>query len=188
MIEELKEIYFDIQNKSLLLDLINLEAFNFGSEVINNIFQTIENEMIMDTFLSKTEEVIPFKGGLPKTPLIVGLAGVLPDSINNLVSKFVGYQSKAVKAMSLIINEVWLPNKWPDWELNLYILQRKRRMIRNVILNEFSKLKGFKSINRRKEEFTKLPRWLRRNLIVVSCEYLFPRTQKNEIFIREQTI
>ena len=103
MMEELKEIYFDIQNKNLLLDSMNLEAFNIGGEVINNIFQTIENEMIMDTFLSKTEEVIPFKGGLPKTPLIVGLAGVLPDSINNLVSKFVGYQSKSAKHLTEFI-------------------------------------------------------------------------------------
>ena len=85
---------------------MNLEAFNFGSEVINNLLQTIENEMIMDTFLNKTKEVIPFKGGLPKTPLIVGLAGVLPDSINNLVSKFVGYQSKPAKQLNGIIEEI----------------------------------------------------------------------------------
>ena len=104
--EELKEIYFDIQNKSLLLDLIDLEAFSFGDEIINNCLQTIENEMIMDTFSSKTKEVIPFEGGLPETPLIVGLTGVLPDSINNLVSKFVGYQSKPAKQLNGIIEEI----------------------------------------------------------------------------------
>jgi hypothetical protein len=58
MMEELKEIYFDFQNKSLLLDSMNLEAFNFGDEIINNLLQTIENEMIMNTFLNNIENNI----------------------------------------------------------------------------------------------------------------------------------
>jgi hypothetical protein len=172
---------------------IELKEIIFGFEIVENLFQMIENEMIMDSFLRsiekpKVEDVVPFRGGLPQMPLIVGLAGALPDGVNNLISKFVGYQSKAVTAMKQVINEVWLPNKWPDWELNLYILQHKRRMIRGVIGGEYYNLKGYKSINRRKEEFAKLPKWLRKGLRGEYGLSLFPQTLKNEIFIREQTM
>ena len=90
---------------------IELKEIMFGIEIVRNLFQIIENEMIMNSFLSniekiKVESVVPFRGGLPQLPLIVGLAGVLPDGINNLISKFVGYQNKPVKQLIGIIEEI----------------------------------------------------------------------------------
>jgi hypothetical protein len=90
---------------------IELKEIIFGIEIVENLFEVIENEMIMDSFLRsvekpKIEDVVPFRGGLPQMPLIVGLAGVLPDGINNLISKFVGYQSKPAKQLTGIIEEI----------------------------------------------------------------------------------
>ena len=84
---------------------IELKEIIFGLEIVENLFKIIENEMVMDSFLrsiekSKVEDVVPFRGGLPQRPLSVGLAGALPDGINNLISKFVGYQSKPAKELN----------------------------------------------------------------------------------------
>ena len=69
---------------------IELKEINLNIVVIENLFKMIENEMVEDTFLSKIVDMTPFKGGLPKVPLIVGLIFGVPDKINNLISKFVG--------------------------------------------------------------------------------------------------
>ena len=47
-----------------------------------------------------------FKGGLPELPLIVALAHELPDSVNNLVWKFVGCESKAMKELKITIANI----------------------------------------------------------------------------------
>ena len=90
---------------------IELNEISFGFEIVENLFQIIENEMIMNSFLRsiekpKVEDVVPFIGGLPQIPLIVGLAGFLPDDINNLISKFAGYQSKSSKKLTEVIEEL----------------------------------------------------------------------------------
>ena len=59
---------------------IELKEINLNIEVIKNLFRMFEN---------KKMDMTPFKGGLPKVPLIVGLIFGVPDNINNLISKFV---------------------------------------------------------------------------------------------------
>ena len=56
--------------------------------------------------IEELREVIPFKGGLPEAPLVVGLLGIVPNSINNLISKFVGYQSKVARDLKETIESI----------------------------------------------------------------------------------
>jgi hypothetical protein len=68
---------------------------------ITNLFQQLENIKIQEI-----KEIAPFKGGLPHMPLVVSLIGKLPDNVNNLISKFVGYQSKPVVQLINIVDEI----------------------------------------------------------------------------------
>ena len=65
--------------------------------------------------------------------------------------------------MMLIKKEIWQPNK-----LNLNILRRKRRLFDEIIDKEYKHLKSIRAVNKRKEEFLKLPRWIKKGLY---CEY-----------------
>ena len=132
------------------------------------------------TVLSKVDDITPFKGGLAQTPIIVGLIGKVNDNVNNLISKFVGYQSKAVKEMMLIKKEIWQPNK-----LNLNILRRKRRLFDEIIDKEYKQLKSIRAVNKRKEEFLKLPRWIKKGLYREYRNLLFSRKSQNDFFFPE---
>jgi hypothetical protein len=50
--------------------------------------------MIYFTSLEKNQKLkqVPVKGGLPQVPLIVGLIRKVPNGINNLIAKCVGFQ------------------------------------------------------------------------------------------------
>jgi hypothetical protein len=74
--------------------VVELKEISFKSQAIEDLFQELEK--IKE---HEFKDVTPFKGGLSQVPLVVGLVGKLPDGINNLISKFVGLQSKAVKEL-----------------------------------------------------------------------------------------
>jgi hypothetical protein len=79
---------------------IELKEINLKIEVIKNLFQQIEN--------MKIRESVPFLGGLPKTPLFVGLIRKVPDNINNLISKFVGFPVHPIaKALQTVICNIY---------------------------------------------------------------------------------
>ena len=75
---------------------MELKEIKIEFEVIENLFKQIE----------RINEPVPFKGGLPQLPLVVGLVGKMPDSVNNLISKFVGYQSKPARQLTKIIEKM----------------------------------------------------------------------------------
>ena len=74
---------------------MKLKEIKLEVEVIENIFKQLE----------RIKKPVPFKGGLSQFPLVVGLVGKIPDSINNLVSKFVGYKSKPTRQLTEIIEK-----------------------------------------------------------------------------------
>ena len=65
-------------------------------EVIENMFKQLE----------RVKKPVPFKGGLSQFPLVVGLVSKIPDSVNNLISKFVGYKSKPARQLTRIIEQM----------------------------------------------------------------------------------
>ena len=50
------------------------------------------------------EDMTPFKGGLPELPRVVGLICKLPDGVNNLISKFLGFERRLVKQIKFYMN------------------------------------------------------------------------------------
>ena len=74
---------------------VELKEIKIEVEVIEKLFKELE----------RISEPVPFKGGLPQFPLVVGLVGKLPDSVNNIISKFIGYQSKPAKQLIRIIEK-----------------------------------------------------------------------------------
>ena len=178
---------------------INFDKINFETEVINNLFQQIENKMIIKSFLkNQKEEVVHFKGGLPQVPLIVGLVGKVPDHINNLISKFVGFQSKVAKR----INEAVIRYKhafrhMPEWINDREgVLKEVVREFKNKKRNSFidhvqcleEKIKRHKRIAEKREAFLKLRDWEQRYLIKRSWYWLFPRYAMNLKFLNEQML
>jgi hypothetical protein len=136
---------------------------------------------------NELKEIIPFKGGRPKNPLIVGLVwSVLPDDVNNLISKYVGVKNRAFENL--------LP-----WELRLF---RTEDMVKNIMKKkflriyrwcslEYGRLLKIKSIPNRRLEFAKLPKWVRKEIILIIADNindLFPTNKKNIHFINEQMI
>ena len=85
--------------------------------------------------------------------------------------------------MMLIKKEIWQPNK-----LNLNILRRKRRLFNEIIDKEYKQLKSIKAVNKRKEEFLKLPRWIKKGLYREYRNLLFSRNSQNDFFLPEHMI
>ena len=135
---------------------------------------------------SELKDIIPFKGGLPQVPLVVGLVGKVPDHINNLISKFVGFEKRVFKEL--------LP-----WELRFF---RSEDMVKNIMRRkflrvyrwcslEYDRLLRIKSIPNRRLEFTKLPKWVRKEIMMILTDNindLFPKNKTNSHFINEQMI
>ena len=72
---------------------MKLKEIKLEVEIIENLFKQLE----------RISEPVLFKGGLPQFPLVVGLVDKLPDSVNNIISNFIGYQSKPAKQLTGII-------------------------------------------------------------------------------------
>ena len=155
---------------------INFDRINFETEVINNLFQKIER------LLSKREEVVPFKGGLPRVPLVVGLIGKLPSGINNLIAKFIGFQSKPATELKSLIesaqtrgeigrgekpNQSYLftPRQVPEYYVSRLIFYLGRVKRTCYIDEQYRRLKRLRA-EKRKSEFLKLRRWVRKELII----------------------
>ena len=75
---------------------MELKEIKIEFEVIENMFEQLE----------RIRKPVPFKGGLSQFPLVVGLVSKIPDSVNNLISKFVGYQSKPARQLTKIIEKM----------------------------------------------------------------------------------
>ena len=168
---------------------INFDKINFETEVINNLFQQIENKMIIKSFLrNKKEEVVPFKGGLPQVPLIVGLVGKVPDNINNLISKFVGYQSKiaeSIKKTMSYFESVRHKTFRGYKDFGEFVLISKTDRITGYTCRRFLRLRKIDSVKLKMQEFMKLPKWLRKRLIKLKQDELFP---KNPQFVKSQKL
>ena len=121
-------------------------------------------------------------------PLIVGLAGVLPDGINNLISKFVGYQSKIAesikKTMSYfesVRHKTFLGYK----DFGEFVLISKKDRITGYTCRKFLRLRKIDPVKLKMQEFMKLPKWLRKRLIKLKQDELFP---KNPQFVKSQKL
>lgn len=77
--------------------VVELKEISFKSQAIEELFQELEK-------IKKLKQV-PFKGGLPHVPLVVGLAGKIPNGINNLIAKFIGV--KPHPAAQALVKKFW---------------------------------------------------------------------------------
>ena len=157
--------------------------------------------MFIKRFLGKREEVVPFKGGLPRVPLVVGLIGKLPSGINNLIAKFIGFQSKPATELKSLIesaqtrgeigrgekpNQSYLftPRQVPEYYVSRLFFYLGKVKQQTYIDRQYFKLKRLRSA--RKDEFLKLRRWVRKALIISNYWGLFPNNAENLKFINEQ--
>ena len=146
------------------------------------------------------EDMTPFKGGLPALPRIVGLIGKLPNGVNNLISGFIGFQSKVAKEIEEMYKKLLMHDKMTRIKLGPsyifynsplysrdnfvdYLKSKPKSRFDYFLLKAFDKLKKVKSIIQRRSEFTKLQPWLRKFLIERFHYSLFPYNAKNMNFI-----
>ena len=133
-------------------------------------------------------------------PVVVGLAGVLPEGVNNLIWGFVGFQSKAAKAIEEVRGEFLkneeemeaitkrdgytrTPGDFTEW-----LKHKAKFKLEYFVVRANFRLGKMRKMTERREAFTKLRPWLRRFLIRYDAFYggLFSSNRKNQKFIEEQ--
>ena len=117
---------------------------------------------------------------------IVGLKNFVQDDVNKLISKFVGFKHHVFKKL--------LP-----WELRFlktedmvkHITRRKFLRVHKRCNRDYEKLLEIKSMPNRRFKFTTLPKWVRKEIMLITADNindLFPKNKKNSHFINEQMI
>ena len=123
-------------------------------------------------------------------PVVVALLGVVPDEVNALVWKFVGFRSRVAKEIherkqsclrlySTQDQEALFPRllkAGAKWDLDMIITTARNR------------LRRMRKITERRSEFAKLRPWLRRYLIARFKFTLFPNNQTNMSFLDAQIV
>ena len=165
---------------------MKLRDIKLETNVIETLFQELET-LFQNLKKTRQPKLVPFKGGLSQLPLVVGLICRLPDSVNNLISKFVGFQSKPVKEIQQTIHRS--SRYFETTNINKLfrpIFNAKEKRLHIFIWNQYIKLKTIKSLKTRQEVFIKLPQWLRKQIILQHRYTLLPQNERNRNFLIKQ--
>ena len=111
-----------------------------------------------------------------KSPVVVGLAGALPEGVNNLIWGFVGFQSRAGELIKQRFRQHMEGIMSREERFAEVVLWEVRCRITRHIFNLFLRLKGSKKPTQRRDEFLKLPIWVQKHLL--RYRGLFPKTFK----------
>ena len=130
---------------------------------------------------------------MPQVPLVVGLAGKIPDGVNNLIATFVGFQSKPAKEINKKVTH--LRRGWSHWE-DEYVLREAVRWLKAMKEERFNRhignvrkeIEKQKSIAKKREAFLELREWEQRYLITRYWYWMFPSNAKNLRFLNEQMV
>ena len=128
------------------------------------------------------------KIALFKSPVVVGLAGVLPEGVNTLIWWFVGFQSKAGRLIKQCFEEYFktyhVLSVKPFRSFATDALHRQHWAIINALAKENEKLRKITKISHRWEEFQKLKMWKQTLLIdkfyvkPICCYTVFQKNRK----------
>ena len=119
---------------------------------------------------------------------IVGLKNFIPDDINNLIAKFVGVKPHPLaeileKEIGRRLRNARTSEYTATNALHFILVIKKSNVIHHV-WKTYDRLKHLKSDKARREEFVKLQRWLKHELINNNfyLSRLFKDTKINRFF------
>ena len=122
---------------------------------------------------------------------VVGLKNFVQDDINKLIFKFVGFRHPVAEILNSYIISIQRNARNPKYTVKdalHFILVWKKGGLIHTVFKTYWKLKQLKSQKVKRDEFMKLQRWLRYELLNNSfySMRIFADSKINHAFLREQ--
>ena len=130
-----------------------MDILNNNNKVINNLFQEIENLMIMNTFLNNIDNDIEIIEQVEKVETVETIEKV--EKVEQTEK-----QKQFLDQLKSVVNNIFHEDD-RHLKRNLFWYFQNERNIRTADLNfKYEEVKRIKTINERKEKLQQLPLWL----------------------------